>query len=292
MPNSIPQIALGLLVLGVAFYFIERFLGPTGKPKIFRKQLLTDIGWWFFLPLVGKQITKLLLLLPLGVLIALGITHAEELRSHSYDGFGPLAAQPMWLQAIEIFLINDLFSYWTHRLFHGGRWWPFHAVHHSSEHLDWLSSVRVHPVNEFVTKFFQITPLLFMGFNPLAVGSAPFILTLYALFLHANVNWTFGPLKYVFATPVFHRWHHSRDREAWDKNFAGLFSFYDVMFGTFYMPAGRVPENFGINDPMPAGLPGQVIMPFQWAWRGKQGDAAVKPSAVTDAVALASEASR
>ena len=37
---------------------------------------------------------------------------------------------------------------------------------------------------------------------------APF-LTFYAIFVHASVNWDFGPLRYVVATPVFHRWHHS-----------------------------------------------------------------------------------
>lgn len=34
--------------------------------------------------------------------------------------------------------------------------------------------------------------------------------TLYAIFIHARLNWDFGPLRYVIATPVFHRWHHSR----------------------------------------------------------------------------------
>jgi len=29
--------------------------------------------------------------------------------------------------------------------------------------------------------------------------------------VHANLNWTFGPLRYVVASPVFHRWHHVAD---------------------------------------------------------------------------------
>lgn len=78
------------------------------------------------------------------------------------------------------------------------------------------------------------------------------MLTFYAIFLHANVDWDFGPWRKVIATPVFHRRHHSRDREAWDKNFAGLLPFWDILFGTYYMPEGRQPENFGINEPMPA----------------------------------------
>jgi sterol desaturase/sphingolipid hydroxylase (fatty acid hydroxylase superfamily) len=88
------------------------------------------------------------------------------------------------------------------------------------------------------------------------------LLTFYAIFLHANVNWDFGPLRSVVATPVFHRWHHSREREAWDKNFAGLLPLWDILFGTYYMPRGRYPENFGINEPMPAGWTGQFVEPF------------------------------
>jgi sterol desaturase/sphingolipid hydroxylase (fatty acid hydroxylase superfamily) len=263
MTHSLVQITIGLVLLSVLFWIIERVCGASkGKPW-FRRQWLTDVGWWFFLPLVGKWFTRFAVFVPAAILIALGVTQAETLQQRLYTGFGPLGAQPLWLQALQIYLISDFFSYWTHRLFHGGRWWPFHAVHHSSEDLDWLGSVRVHPVNEFVNKFVQVTPLLLLGYNPLAVGSAPFFLTLYAIFLHANVNWSFGPLKYVIATPVFHRWHHSKDKEAWDKNFAGLFPFWDLVFGTFYMPKDRLPENFGILEPMPASLPGQLIQPFK-----------------------------
>lgn len=263
MTPSVLQIAFGLLLLSVLFIFIEHVLGNArGKPFL-RKEWLTDVGWWFFLPLVGKWFTRFAIFIPAGILIALGLTQADELKNRLYTGFGPLGAQPAWMQIIQIYVINDFFSYWSHRLFHRGRWWPFHAVHHSTENLDWLAAVRVHPVNEFVTKFAQVTPLLLLGYNPLAVGSAPVFLTLYAILLHANVNWTFGPLKYVIATPVFHRWHHSKDREAWDKNFAGLFPFWDILFGTFYMPKDRVPENFGIHDYMPSSLPGQLIQPFR-----------------------------
>ena len=263
MTPSIKNIAIGLLILTAVFFIIEHGFGKKkGKPFL-RRQWFTDLCWYFFVPLVGKQVSKLVFILPATILIGAGLAVGADFKNGTYDGFGPLGAQPVWLQIIQIYVINDFFSYWSHRLFHRGRWWKFHAVHHSSEDLDWLSSIRVHPVNELVTKFFQVTPLLLLGYNPLVTGSAPLILTMYALLLHANVDWTFGPLKYVIATPVFHRWHHSRDKEAWDKNFAGLFPFWDILFGTFYMPKDRVPEDFGINDPMPEGIVGQLIQPFR-----------------------------
>jgi sterol desaturase/sphingolipid hydroxylase (fatty acid hydroxylase superfamily) len=131
----------------------------------------------------------------------------------------------------------------------------------------------VHPINDFVTTFIQTTPLLLLGFNPTATLSTAPVLTLYAIFLHANVDWDFGRFRSIIASPVFHRWHHSKDREAWDKNFAGLLPMWDILFGTYYMPAGRKPENFGIDDPMPAGFWGQLWQPFVWVKRKHQQQA-------------------
>jgi sterol desaturase/sphingolipid hydroxylase (fatty acid hydroxylase superfamily) len=253
-----------LIILSAIFFVIERVAG-RGRNRVqpvFRQGWLTDVVYWFTTILLTKPFVRLMLLLPLSLLIIAGITSVEALRSGGYAGFGPMSRQPLWLQAIEVYLLVDFCGYWTHRLFHRGRWWPFHAVHHSSTDLDWLGSLRVHPVNDLVNKLAQATPVLLLGFNPYVTLSTAPVLTFYALFIHANVNWDFGPLRSVVATPVFHRWHHSREREAWDKNFAGLLPLWDILFGTYYMPQGRYPENFGINEPMPDGWVGQLVEPF------------------------------
>ena len=54
--------------------------------------------------------------------------------------------------------------------------------------------------------------------------------------IHSNLNWDFGPLKYVFVSPRFHRYHHSTVDASRHKNFGGLFSFWDYLFGTAYCP--------------------------------------------------------
>jgi sterol desaturase/sphingolipid hydroxylase (fatty acid hydroxylase superfamily) len=85
-----------------------------------------------------------------------------------------------------------------------------------------------------------------------------------AAFVHANLNWTLGPLKYVVATPVFHRWHHTSLDQGGNSNFGSLFSVWDVLFGTFYMPAHALPGHYGIDDPnFPAGFIGQTVHPFR-----------------------------
>ncbi len=59
-----------------------------------------------------------------------------------------VAAQPWWLQAVEVILLSDFSIYWGHRLQHRvGFLWRFHAVHHSAERLDWLVAHREHPLH-------------------------------------------------------------------------------------------------------------------------------------------------
>ena len=277
---TILSVLIGLFVLSFVFFVIERLVGRGRKQAIIRKGWWTDVLYWIFTPLVTKQTTKLLVIIPALVLVLTHVTSVDALKAGAYRGFGPLSRLPLWLQAVMIFVQADFIGYWSHRLFHGRHFWPFHAVHHSSEELDWLGSVRVHPVNDFVSKLAQVTPLLLMGYNVFATLSAATFFTLYAIFLHANVNWDFGPLRNVIASPAFHRWHHSKDKAAWDKNFAGLLPFWDILFGTYYMPKGRWPENFGIYEPMPKSFFGQLWEPFAWLYRLNKRSTLVFPSVV------------
>ena len=270
--------ALVTLTLFSAIFFVIERIARRGRNRVqpvIREGWFTDVIYWFTTILITKPLVRLILILPISALLLANVTSIDIVKMGTYSGYGPVSRQPIWLQAIQIYVLVDFCSYWTHRLFHRGRWWPFHAVHHSSEDLDWLGSLRVHPVNELVNKMAQVTPILLLGYNPTVTLSSAPILTFYAIFIHADVNWDFGPLRSVIATPVFHRWHHSRDREAWDKNFAGLLPLWDILFGTFYMPKGRYPENFGICEPMPKTYIGQLWQPFVWILRrGKKVDPA------------------
>jgi sterol desaturase/sphingolipid hydroxylase (fatty acid hydroxylase superfamily) len=140
--------------------------------------------------------------------------------------------------------------------------WPFHAIHHSSTDLDWLSAARVHPVNDIVNKAAQAAIVVALGYSPLLLaGTLPFF-TFYAILQHANVSWDFGPLRKVFASPRFHRWHHTSAPDGQDKNFAGLLPVWDILFGTYYMPA-KQPAEFGVPDAIPESLLGQLLWPFR-----------------------------
>ncbi len=65
----------------------------------------------------------------------------------------------------------------------------------------------------------------------------------------------------MIASPVFHRWHHVSDPQVRDKNFAPTFPVLDLMFGTFYMPKGQLPEGYGVEG-VPTNFLNQMIYPL------------------------------
>ena len=148
-------------------------------------------------------------LLVIGAAVVFNITDADDLIAFYDNGHGPLAELPLWAQAILFLVLSDFMLYWVHRLFHSGEFWKYHAVHHSSEELDWISAARFHPVNLFLGTVAVDVILLMAGISPnIMLWVGPFT-TFHSAFVHANLNWTLGPFKYVLATPVFHRWHHT-----------------------------------------------------------------------------------
>jgi len=253
------SVLIGLGILSAAMIPLETLWPGIAAQRRLRRGLLLDLVYWFFTALITKPVAKIAVVVTLAPLLFLtGSGSFETLL----QGRGPLGGQPPWMQALQMIVVIDFVGYWLHRAFHRKRLWPFHAIHHSSVELDWLSAARVHPVNDIGNKISQATIIVALGYAPvLLAGALPFF-TAYAIFLHANVRWDFGPLRAVLASPRFHRWHHTSAEEGRDRNFAGLLPLWDILFGTYYMPESQ-PTRFGVVDSVPAGLVGQVVWPFQ-----------------------------
>lgn len=231
------------------------WLTPCNRGMFWWKDLrgaATDFMYWFIVPLFLHLCRTLML--AAGVRLLFGGSDPQPL---------PVRTLPLGLQCIAVLLIQDVMLYWIHRVFHTRLAWRFHAVHHSPQVLDWMSTARFHPVNHLLAFTLVDVAALLMGFSPAALLLlTPFNL-IYSAMTHANLSWTFGPLRYIFASPVFHRWHHTTEEEGIDKNFASTFPFLDLLFGTFYMPPGRLPEKFGTGeDDFPEDFLGQLLHPF------------------------------
>jgi sterol desaturase/sphingolipid hydroxylase (fatty acid hydroxylase superfamily) len=251
------------IVLGACFTLLSLFWACNpGRGWWRKRELVTDLCYWFLIPLFARYLR--IGLLVLGAAVVFGITTAEGLVEFYDDGHGPLAQLPLWLQAAIFLLGSDLMMYWIHRAFHRAPLWKYHAVHHSSEELDWISAARFHPVNIFLGSVASDVVLLLAGISPnVLVFLGPFTVA-HSAFVHANLNWTLGPFRYLIAGPVFHRWHHTAAERGGDKNFASTFPFIDLAFGTFYMPANELPDTYGIADrSFPPTFGAQLIYPFR-----------------------------
>ena len=253
VPGIIPLLA-GLVALSLIFAVLERLGAALPRKTLLRRERAVDFAYWFFTPWVSRTATALAVFFSIALI-------ARGSQSPSARWF---ARQPVAAQLLELLVIGDLLGYVSHRLFHSRFLWKFHAIHHSAEDVDWLSATRLHPVNEMLTRVFQVVPLYLMGFRGAPLAAVAPVLAFYAIFLHANLRWDFGPLRYVIASPAFHRWHHTSQEEGLNRNFAGLFPWIDVMFGTFYMPRGVQPQTFGVaGERLPATLMGQLAYPFK-----------------------------
>jgi sterol desaturase/sphingolipid hydroxylase (fatty acid hydroxylase superfamily) len=225
------------IALALVFSVLAHFWACNpGRPWWRKRELATDVCYWFLVPLFARVFR--IALLVLGAALLFGIHDADELIAFYDNGHGPLSRLPLWLQAVLFLVAADFMMYWLHRLFHGNLL---------------LGTIGVDAL------------MLIAGISPgvmLLLG--PFNI-FHSAFVHANMNWTLGPFRYVVATPVFHRWHHTSREEGGDTNFAGTFPLWDILFGTFRMPHGALPERYGVDDQasFPREIVGQIAYPFR-----------------------------
>ncbi len=253
IPGIVPLL-VALIALSVIFALLERVGAALPKKTLVRRERVVDLAYWFFTPWVSKTAATIAVFFSIAL-----IARGSQPSSRPW-----FARQPFALQLIELLVIGDLLGYLSHRLFHSRILWKFHAIHHSAVDVDWLAATRLHPVNEILNRVFQVIPLYLLGFRGAPLAAVAPILAFYAIFLHANLRWDFGPLRSVIASPAFHRWHHTSQEEGLDRNFAGLFPWIDLLFGTFYMPRGVQPQRFGVaGECIPPTLIGQLAYPFR-----------------------------
>jgi len=250
---GIDYFVLELLVLGLVFVPLERLFALRDQ-RTFRTGWQTDLKH-FFVSHAGVQLLSLAAMIPAQALFSWAIR---------LDFQRAVAAQPLWLQFIQILLVVDLMTYWVHRAFHQVPWlWNFHAIHHSSRELDWLAGSRMHLVDVIATRTAAFLPVFILGFTPAGLYAYLVFVSFHAVFIHANVRWRFPYLRWVLTTPEYHHWHHTSDEEGIDKNFAGFLPLWDLAFGTAHQP-GHWPRNYGtVKFQPPESYLGQLAYPFR-----------------------------
>ncbi len=70
-------------------------------------------------------------------------------------------------------------------------------------------------------------------------------------------------LDWLVVTAEYHHWHHVLARSDHDKNYGEFTGLFDVLFGTYLLPAERRPGGYGTSGNLPDDYVGQMVAPFR-----------------------------
>jgi sterol desaturase/sphingolipid hydroxylase (fatty acid hydroxylase superfamily) len=245
---------VNMVITGLMYAPIERIFPHRNQQRLFRIEWKEDLFYY----LVSSMLVQIFSFL------ALAPSTFINANTDSWGAFrAGVASLPWAVQFLLVVVLSDLAQYWDHRLFHKVPFlWGFHAVHHSAKAMDWLAGSRMHFVEIVLLRSITSLPLFTLGFSPSVMQAYIGFVYIYSSLLHANLKGDFNVLGHWVATPRFHHWHHGLEQEAVDVNFAIHFPWIDKLFGTFYLPEGRWPKDYGVPEQVPQGYWAQMRYPF------------------------------
>ena len=250
---------ISLFFSALVFIPLERTLGRNRQLTL-RAEWPTDIAYYF----VNHVLVQF-------ILIAVTATSGAVAAFAAFPGLrDTIQSWPVWVQFLLAVFLADVAQAVLHRAYHNiPLLWRLHAIHHSSRHMDWLAGSRTHLVEVVLTRSAVLIPLVVFGFSPAAVNAYVILVGLQAVLAHANLGTNFRMLEYVLVTPRYHHWHHARDRDYVDKNYAIHLPLVDMLMGTFKLPPKHEwPVEYGILKPetVPQGIVRQHLAPFFGKW--------------------------
>lgn len=174
-----------------------------------------------------------------------------------------LTASPSaeFLYMIAIILAADLGFFIGHYLAHKvPLLWEFHKIHHSAPVLNPLTNYRFHPIDRIPLALFMglLTASVKGGFafaypGGIAEMTAVNVGVLLAFNMSANLRhshiWlSYGwHLSHILSSPAQHQIHHGSEPRHIDKNFGLMFSLWDWIAGTLYVPRAVEQIRFGLS---------------------------------------------
>lgn len=173
----------------------------------------------------------------------LGWIHEHRLFTITIDSW--------WAPAL-LFVGNEFCYYWYHRSAHRVRWfWATHAVHHSPNQLTLATALRLGWTGKITGTALFFSPLLWLGFSPMAVALAMSANLLYQFWLHTTWIPKLGrTIERWFNTPSNHRVHHGSNPEYLDRNYGGVLMIFDHLFGTYAEERADLPPRYGLTTPL------------------------------------------
>ncbi len=250
------------LALVSLFCFLLERIAPWRRQDALRPQILQDLFWLIFnghvlglgLAIVGGNLI-LWINRELGVL---GVTAPDSVEL--------IGRFPLWAQFLSFLVLKDLIEWCIHNLLHRVPWlWELHKVHHTITTLDWIGNMRFHWGEVLIYKSISYLPLVLLGVDGRVILWVAVFSTLIGHLNHSNLEISWGPFRYLLNSPRMHVWHHDVIlRGEHGKNFGVVFSAWDWLFRTAYMPSAGQPERLGFEgqETFPSGLFGRLIYPL------------------------------
>lgn len=208
---------------------------------------------------VGRRVTDV-------VTTSLGLAFAIPLLGwiHEHRLF-TIAMDSWW--AFALLFVGEEFCYYAyHRSAHRVRWfWATHAVHHSPNQLTLATSLRLGWTGKITGTALFFSPLVWLGFSPLAVALAVVANLLYQFWLHTTWIPKLGrTFEWWFNTPSNHRVHHGSNPEYLDCNYGGVLIVFDRLFGSHVEERADVPPRYGLTTPLLTRNPIRIAF-HEWA---------------------------
>lgn len=201
---------------------------------------------------------------------------------------GPIPAMQAdgWHRAIYsvlLLLALDFAKWLAHYLEHMVPvFWEFHKVHHSAEVLTPVTNYRLHPMDyvleqSLVAVFTGLVAGVFSywfgnGLQVYTVFNMSVLLAVYWItnnLRHSHIPLSYGRLDYIFSSPILHQVHHSSEKRHHDTNYALIFSFWDYLAGTLYVPKKGEQFRLGLSGDFPrpySGVFALYFAPFRGAF--------------------------
>jgi sterol desaturase/sphingolipid hydroxylase (fatty acid hydroxylase superfamily) len=119
-------------------------------------------------------------------------------------------------------------------------------------------------------------PLVTLGAGSSVILAVAVLSTVVGHLIHANLNLTWGPARFLINSPRMHVWHHDLQWPAsrpHGVNFGIVFSAWDWLFGTAHWPSPHEapdlqPSHLGFPGmaEYPRGLFGRFFYPISRLW--------------------------
>ncbi|AZE97285.1 C-5 sterol desaturase [Pseudomonas orientalis] len=160
-----------------------------------------------------------------------------------------LSAQSAWTW-VSAFVFYDFCYYWLHRMGHERNiLWAAHSVHHQSEDCNLTTALRQTSTGFLLSWIFYL-PLAVLGVPLMVFISVVSLNLLYQFWVHTRHVPKLGWFEWFFVTPSNHRAHHAQNALYMDRNYGGVFIFWDRLFGTFQEEDDNEPVIFGVTTPL------------------------------------------